>query len=175
MQSNPNPKPLYEENTMRYKSSLLAMSLAVAVGAAGPVQADNLVELIRKEGNFSMFLEALESTGMMETLTSQGPFTLLAPSDEAFQKLNPNALKIMFQYSYKEELAELLQYHVIPGEYTKEDIQQFGDSLETMLGEPILVSATDDLLLNEEAKVTSSNRLADNGIVHVIDTLVFPE
>jgi uncharacterized surface protein with fasciclin (FAS1) repeats len=160
---------------MRKTTTMLAITLAASLGIAGPAQADNLVDVVRNEGNFSMLLEALESTGLMETLASGGPYTLLAPSDEAFEKLSPNALKVLFQYSYKESLAEILQYHVIHGELTHEDIKQRGDSVDTMLGQSILISELDGMLLNDEARVVSSNRLADNGIVHVIDAVIFPE
>lgn len=160
---------------MRNKSTFLAISLAASLGFTGPAQADNLVEVVRGEGNFSMLLEALESTGLMETLSSNGPFTLLAPTDEAFGKLNPDAVRIMFRSSYKEELADILQYHVIHGELTHENIRQRGESVDTMLGQSILISENGGVVLNDEARVISSNRLADNGIIHIIDMVLFPE
>ena len=160
---------------MKIRTPFLAISLAASVGFTAPAQAETLVDVICNEGNFSMLLEALESTGMMDTLSSSGPYTLLAPTDEAFEKLNPNALRIMFQYSYKEELAEILQYHVIHGELTDTAVRDQGESVDTMLGQAILISENEGVFLNDEAKVVKSNRLADNGIVHVIDMVMFPE
>jgi uncharacterized surface protein with fasciclin (FAS1) repeats len=130
----------------------------------------NLVDTATQSDSFKTLLTAVEAAGLIDTLKSEGPFTLLAPTDEAFQKVPTETLAQLLQDQTK--LQKVLSYHVLFGDVRAEDLAQT-DEAPTLEGSIVAVDHADGLKVNE-AKVTQTDILADNGVIHVIDTVLMP-
>ena len=129
-----------------------------------------LVE-VAGEAGFSTLLKALEAGALTEFLGGEGPFTLLAPTDEAFAALAPDFLNRLL--ADEERLNNLLRYHVLQGRYTASDLTGL-DTVTTLEGSDLQVE-TDDGLRLDEATVVQPDLEADNGVVHGLDQVMLPE
>ena len=148
---------------------LLALSLlAVCSRASG---ADNIVEVADEAGTFKTLLKAAKAAGLDHTLQEDGPFTVFAPTDDAFAKLPSHTLQDLLEPGNKEKLATILKYHVIPGKVTAKDAGQVG-SAKTLSGDSVSISNRDGRLAVNDANVTLNDLEASNGIVHAIDEVL---
>ena len=130
----------------------------------------NLIEVAGQAG-FSTILKALEAGALTEFLGGKGPFTLLAPTDEAFAALEPELLNRLL--ADEERLNDLLRYHVLQGRYTASDLTGL-DTVTTLEGSDLQVE-TDDGLRLDEATVVQPDVAADNGVLHGLDQVMLPE
>ena len=130
----------------------------------------NLLETATQAGSFSKLLSALEAANLNDTLNSPGPITVLAPTDEAFAKLPEGTIDGLLQEPLK--LKRLLTYHVISGDVRSDDLAQI-DEAPTMEGSIVAVEHENGLKVND-ANVLKTDILADNGVIHVIDTVLMP-
>ena len=130
----------------------------------------NLIEAAGQAG-FSTLLKALEAGALTEFLGGEGPFTLLAPTDEAFAALEPELLNRLL--ADEERLNDLLRYHVLRGRYTASDLTGL-DTVTTLEGSDLQVE-TDDGLRLDEATVVQPDVAADNGVLHGLDQVMLPE
>jgi len=135
------------------------------------VSEKDLVDTAVSAGNFTTLIEAVKAAGLAETLRGKGPFTVFAPTDEAFAKLPAGTLNALLQD--KEKLTAVLTDHVAPGSLRAADVVN-RDSIETVQGESLTVTANDDGVSIDETQVTKIDILASNGAIHVIDTVVLP-
>jgi uncharacterized surface protein with fasciclin (FAS1) repeats len=133
----------------------------------------DIVDTVERAGNFSLLLAALRAAGLDATLHGQGPYTIFAPTDEAFMKLPVGTLDLLLRPENRERLADVLSYHVVRGEITSEDAKQ-GDEFETVEGEPIRVWDDDGIKVNY-ARVIKADIDTDNGVIHAIDSVLMPE
>ncbi len=154
-----------------------AAALAASFGAAnadhhGKAKKD-IVDTAVAAGEFTTLAAALEAAGLVETLKGEGPFTVFAPTDAAFEKLPAGAVENLLKPENKDQLIAVLTYHVVPGKVMSADIA--GQTLEvaTVEGSTISVDATDGVKV-DEATVTKADIKASNGVIHVIDTVVMP-
>lgn len=129
-----------------------------------------LIEAAREAG-FSTLLKALEAGALTEFLGGDGPFTLLAPTDEAFAALAPDLLNRLL--ADEERLNNLLRYHVLQGRYTASDLTGL-DTVTTLEGSDLQVE-TDDGVRLDEATVVQPDLAADNGVIHGLDQVMLPE
>ena len=120
-------------------------------------------------GNFNTLATALKTAGLIDTLKGPGPFTVFAPTDAAFAKVPPAQLQALL--ADKAKLTAVLTYHVVPGVVMSRDVKP--GMVKTVQGSAINVSTSDGVKVNE-AKVTAVDILADNGVIHVIDTVIVP-
>jgi uncharacterized surface protein with fasciclin (FAS1) repeats len=157
----------------------LGLFLAAALFAAAPApfssaQARNVIETAEDAGAFSILVRAAKASGLMETLAGPGPYTLFAPTDDAFSKLPRATLESLFKPEGKAKLAEILTYHLVAGTILSRDV--IGKRLEaqTLQGEAILIDATSGIKV-EAGRVTRADMKADNGVVHVIDIVLTPK
>ena len=123
------------------------------------------------EAGFSTLLKALEAGALTEFLGGDGPFTLLAPTDEAFAALAPELLNRLL--ADEERLNNLLRYHVLQGRYTASDLTGL-DTVTTLEGSDLQVE-TDDGVRLDEATVVQPDLAADNGVIHGLDQVILPE
>lgn len=123
------------------------------------------------EAGFSTLLKALEAGALTEFLGGDGPFTLLAPTDEAFAALAPDLLNRLL--ADEERLNNLLRYHVLQGRYTASDLTGL-DTVTTLEGSDLQVE-TDDGVRLDEATVVQPDLAADNGVIHGLDQVMLPE
>jgi transforming growth factor-beta-induced protein len=143
----------------------------VAEKLAAPAQ--DIVEVAVAAGNFKTLAAALEAAGLVETLKGEGPFTVFAPTDEAFAKLDKALLDDLLKPENKDTLVAILTYHVVPGKVTAADVVNL-TSAETVQGEEITIKVDGNTVMVNDAKVTQTDIAASNGVIHVIDTVILP-
>jgi uncharacterized surface protein with fasciclin (FAS1) repeats len=132
----------------------------------------DIVDTALSAGNFSTLAAALGAAGLLGTLKTEGPFTVFAPTDHAFAKINPQTLSELLQPENREKLTAILTYHVMPGRVTAHDVANL-NSATTLQGQMVNISKQDGVKIND-AKVIAPDVEATNGIIHVIDTVLMP-
>jgi uncharacterized surface protein with fasciclin (FAS1) repeats len=163
---------------MQLSRRRLGLTFATAALAACPgvAFAKNVLQVADETGAFSFFLKAVKYTGMRDFLYGAGPFTLFAPTDDAFTKLPKTMLNKMFDEDNpagKEKLRALLYNHVLNGVVMTRDIANRRREAVTVPGGILLLDGTHGFTV-DNAKITKSDIMADNGVVHVIDTVLVP-
>ncbi len=157
--------------------SLYAMFVAAAmllpVSAAHAMEKD-IVDTAVGAGKFETLVTAVKAAGLVETLKGKGPFTVFAPTDEAFAKLPKGTVEDLLKPENKAKLAAILTYHVVPGKVMAADIAGKKTNVKTVQGSELAVDATDGVKIND-AKVTTADVATSNGVIHIIDTVVMPK
>jgi uncharacterized surface protein with fasciclin (FAS1) repeats len=158
---------------MLRRSVLAAVAvLPLAFGAVAAKAAD-IVDTAVSAGQFETLVTAVQAAALAETLKGEGPFTVFAPTDEAFAKLPAGTVENLLKPENKEQLVAILTYHVVPGKIMSSDIAGKKAMVETVQGSELSVDATDGVMV-DSATVTSADIEASNGVIHVIDTVVLP-
>ena len=159
---------------------LLACTLLVAVtGSVGCSQAANngqgndVVAVATGAGNFKTLVAAIKAGGLVPTLQGAGPFTVFAPTDEAFAKLPPGTVDDLLKPENKEKLVALLTYHVVPGKVMASDVKTM--KTKTVNGQEMDVQVYGGKVTVDNANVTKTDIAASNGVIHVIDTVLMPK
>ena len=136
---------------------------------------DNIVETAVAAGQFKTLAAALEAAGLIDALTGEGPFTVFAPTDEAFAKLPAGTVESLLKPENKDKLKSILLYHVVPGNVTAKEVMKLnGRTVKTLEGGSIKVSTVHGVKV-DDASVTKTNIQASNGVIHVIDTVLMPK
>lgn len=148
----------------------VAALVQTATASNCTVKEKNIVETAASAGNFETLIAAAKAADLVGVLTSDGPFTVFAPTDDAFTKLPTETLKGLL--AKPEQLAAILKYHVVPGKVTAADVVKLA-SAKTAMGQTVAIDATDGVMINN-AKVIHADIAASNGIIHVIDTVLMP-
>lgn len=153
--------------------AILALTLASgsALMAAPTPNDGNIVEVAIGAGNFTTLVAAVQAAGLVDTLSSEGPFTVFAPTDEAFAKLPAGTVEALL--NDKEKLAAILTYHVIPGKVMAADVVNLS-SATTVNGQSVQIRLQDGKVMIDNATVTATDIAASNGVIHVIDTVILP-
>ncbi|MDD1748340.1 MAG: fasciclin domain-containing protein [Methanothrix sp.] len=141
-----------------------------AASETSSTEAD-IVDTAIAAGSFTILIEAIQEAGLEETLKGTGPFTVFAPTDEAFAKIPEADLNALL--SNKTQLASILTDHVLSEKIMSSDLSD-GMSLETVSGQSVAISVGDDGVMVDNAKVVSPDILASNGVIHAIDTVIMP-
>lgn len=128
----------------------------------------DIVDIAVGAGSFSTLVTAVQAAGLVETLKSPGPFTVFAPTDDAFAKLPPGTIQTLVQNI--PQLARILTFHVVSGKLTKADLAQLG-TVTSVEGSVIPIDCSDTFEV-KNATVLAADIEADNGIIHVIDTVM---
>ena len=161
------------------------LSLLVVVGAQ-PLSAKvevpgetakpgNIVETAVAGGQYKTLAAALKAAGLIDALTGEGPFTVFAPTDEAFAKLPAGTLESLLKPENKEKLKSILLYHVVPGNVTAKQVMKLnGRTVKTLEGGSIKVSTMHGVTV-DDVRVTKTDIQASNGVIHVIDTVLMPK
>jgi len=161
----------------------LALVLAVAVSAqvalAGdcqhskPKQTPDIVDTAVAAGNFKTLAAALGAADLIETLKGKGPFTVFAPTDEAFGKLPKGTVEELLKPENKGKLTAVLTYHVVPGRVMAADVVKLSEA-KTVQGSKAKIRVTDGKVYVDAAQVTATDIKAGNGVIHVIDSVILP-
>ena len=154
------------------KTSLLAAVAFAAVFASAASAADIVDTAVA--GKFKTLVTALEAADLVGTLRGPGPFTVFAPTDEAFAKLPPGTLQALLKPENKARLQSILTYHVVPGKVTAQDVVKL-DSAKTVEGRTLTIKTMNGTVMVNNARVTKADIEAGNGVIHVIDTVLLPE
>ncbi|MEW6478632.1 MAG: fasciclin domain-containing protein [Pseudomonadota bacterium] len=150
------------------KKTLIAS--LIAFGALGAAHAKDIVDTAVAAGNFKTLATALQAAGLVDTLKGKGPFTVFAPTDEAFAKVPKADLDALL--ADKAKLTAVLTYHVVPGKVMAADVK--AGKVKTVQGSELTVSTTGGVKV-DAANVVKTDIVADNGVIHVIDSVVFPK
>lgn len=150
------------------KKVLTALSLSLAFGA---VQAADIVDTAKSAGTFNTLVTAVEAAGLVETLKGPGPFTVFAPTDEAFAKIPKAKLDALLKD--KAALTKVLTYHVVPGKVMAADVK--AGKVKSVQGSSLTVKTSGGKVMLDKANVVKTDIAADNGVIHVIDTVVMPK
>ena len=150
------------------KKTLIAVALTA--GATFGAMAQDIVDTAVKAGNFKTLVAAVQAAGLMDTLKSPGPFTVFAPTDEAFAKVPKAQLDALLKD--KAQLTKVLTYHVVPGKVMAKDVK--AGKVKTVQGGEITVATTGGVTV-DGAKVSATDIVADNGVIHVIDSVIMPK
>lgn len=135
-------------------------------------QDKNIVELAMGTESLSTLVTAVKAAGLVETLTGSGPFTVFAPTNEAFAALPSGTLETLLKPENKQMLIDVLSYHVVPAKVMSSDLSD-GQMAATVQGESITVDLSDGVLISG-AKVAAADIKASNGVVHVINQVILP-
>jgi uncharacterized surface protein with fasciclin (FAS1) repeats len=158
---------------MRFGKTITAASAAMLMSVS-VAQADDIVDTAIAAGSFETLVAAVEAAGLVETLRGEGPFTVFAPTDEAFAALPEGTVESLLEEENRDQLVSILTYHVIPGAVMSSDIAGQSLSVETVEGSELAIDATDGVRVGE-AMVVTADVEASNGVIHVIDTVLIPE
>ncbi|MBQ0937362.1 fasciclin domain-containing protein [Ideonella paludis] len=149
------------------KKLIIAAALCASAVAA---QAKDIVDTAVAAGSFKTLATALQAAGLVDTLKGKGPFTVFAPTDEAFAKIPKADLDALLKD--KAKLTAVLTYHVVSGKVMAKDVK--AGKVKTVQGGELTLATTGGVTVNG-AKVISADVVADNGVIHVIDTVVLPK
>ncbi len=149
------------------KKILIAAALAASTLA---VQAKDIVDTAVAAGSFKTLATALQAAGLVDTLKGKGPFTVFAPTDEAFAKIPKADLEALLKD--KAKLTAVLTYHVVPGKVMAKDVK--AGMVKTVQGGSLTIGTMGGVTV-DKAKVVKTDIVADNGVIHVIDTVVLPK
>lgn len=154
----------------------LAVTMALAAPAATAAREDtkNIVETAVAAGSFKTLAKALEAADLVDTLTGPGPFTVFAPTDEAFAKLPAGTLESLLKPENKQKLQRILKYHVVAGKVMAADVVKL-PSAKTVSGDTVRIATRGGDVTVDNARVVKTDIAASNGVIHVIDTVMLPK
>lgn len=130
----------------------------------------DIVDIAVNADSFKTLVTAVQAAGLVETLKSPGPFTVFAPTDDAFAKLPPGTIQTLLQNI--PQLTRILKYHVVPGKLLQADLAKLG-TVNSVEGSAIKIDSSDGFEV-KNATVLAADIEADNGVIHVIDTVILP-
>src|SRR5690606_13543760 len=148
----------------------------ILIGAAAALSfslahAADIVDTAKSAGSFNTLVTAVQAAGLVYTLKGPGPFTVFAPTDEAFAKIPKAQLDALLKD--KAALTKVLTYHVVPSKVMAADVKP--GAVKTVQGSSFNVSVTGDKVKVDNANVIKTDVAADNGVIHVIDTVIMPK
>ncbi len=151
----------------------VAMALTLSTANAADKRAD-IVQTAIDNGSFKTLVAAVKAAGLVDTLKGPGPFTVFAPTDDAFAKLPGGTLENLLKPENKKQLVAILTYHVMPGKVMSKDIAGKKTMTKSVEGEEISIDATNGVKV-DGAKVVKADVEASNGVIHVIDAVIMPK
>lgn len=157
---------------------MTAAAAGVLLSAAA--QADHhgmkkdIVDTAVEAGQFETLVAAVQAAGLVETLKGEGPFTVFAPTDEAFAALPEGTVESLLEEENRDQLQSILTYHVVAGKIMAEDAMA-ADSATTVQGQDLTITTMDGSVMIDDATVIQADIEASNGVIHVIDGVLMPE
>ena len=153
-----------------------ATTVAAADEATEAVEgAGTIVDVASDAGSFTTLLAAVEAAGLVDTLNGEGPFTMFAPTDDAFATALEDLDLTADELLASDDLAGILTYHVVPGNVLAADVVELdGQSVATVNGAEVAITVDGDTVMVDNATVTTTDIAATNGVIHIIDTVLLP-
>ena len=157
------------------KIGLVSMMLFFAIpGLAAPAPRSDIVDTAVAAGSFKTLAAALEAAGLVDALKGPGPFTVFAPTDQAFSKLPPGTVEDLLKPENKQKLQSILEYHVVAGDVMASDVVKL-NSAKTLDGQSVIIRVKGEKVMVNDATVTQADIQCSNGVIHVIDTVLHPQ
>ncbi|MGD2093238.1 MAG: fasciclin domain-containing protein [Candidatus Aminicenantes bacterium] len=162
---------------MKQKNIILTSIMVLVFGvslifAGGYGEKKNIVETAIDAGSFKTLVTAVKAANLVDTLSGKGPFTVFAPTDDAFAKLPEGTIEALLKDTDK--LTSILTYHVVPGKIMAEKVVKL-DSAKTVNGKNLSIKVKDGKVMVDNALVTKTDIKCSNGVIHVIDAVVLPK
>lgn len=154
------------------KITKIIATTAIALAMTVSAKAADIVDTAVAAGSFNTLIAAVQAAGLVDTLKGEGPFTVFAPTDEAFAALPAGTVEDLLKPENKDKLVAILTYHVIAGKVMSTDLQ---DDMKaaTVQGSEVTIDLDNGAMVND-AKVVTADIAADNGVIHVIDKVIMP-
>ncbi|MAY60328.1 MULTISPECIES: fasciclin domain-containing protein [Pseudoalteromonas] len=153
---------------------LASLTLSSAAHADHHGMKKDIVDVAAANGSFSTLVAAVKAAGLVDTLKGDGPFTVFAPTDEAFAKLPAGTVENLLKSENKDKLTAILTYHVVSGKVMAADVVKL-DSAATVQGQSVNVTTNNGSVMINNANVVMADVKASNGVIHVIDTVLLPK
>lgn len=160
-------------NRLRNLAAAAAFAVSSFALSAQAFAAD-VVDTAVAAGNFKTLVAAVQAAGLVDTLKGPGPFTVFAPTDEAFAKLPAGTVDDLLKPENKDKLVAVLTYHVVPGKVMAADVAGKETKAKTVQGSEVTINGTNGVTV-DGAKVIQADIVADNGVIHVIDAVILPK
>ena len=164
---------------MKTRNILIGLPLALLIAASGfagtgmSSSQPDIVDTAVAAGSFNTLAAALDAAGLVDALKGDGPFTVFAPTDEAFGKLPEGTVESLLKPENKDQLIAILTYHVVPGQLASGDVVA-SSSATTLQGDNVAFATDADGVKVNDARVVQADVGASNGVIHVIDTVLLP-
>jgi uncharacterized surface protein with fasciclin (FAS1) repeats len=156
------------------RSSFAVAALVALAALPAHTQNKDIVDTAVGAGSFKTLAAALQAAGLVETLKGPGPFTVFAPTDEAFAKLPAGTVENLLKPENKAQLQAVLTYHVVAGKVMAAQVTKM-NSAKTVQGQSVRIQVTDGKVKVDNATVVTADVAASNGVIHVIDTVILPK
>jgi uncharacterized surface protein with fasciclin (FAS1) repeats len=153
---------------------IAVITLMLSAGTQAQQNNKDIVDTAMAAGSFKTLAKALRAADLVETLKGEGPFTVFAPTDEAFAKLPAGTLNDLLKPENKQKLQRILSYHVVPGRVSSTDVVKLRTA-KAVSGDTIDITASDGTVRVDSARVVKTDIAASNGVIHVIDTVIIPD
>src|ERR1700676_3358747 len=155
-------------------TAAIAALVLVTINNLSAAQQKTIVGIAAGAGQFKTLVAAVKGAGLVKTLNGKGPFTVFAPTDEAFAKLPAGTVENLLKPENKEKLVAVLTYHVVPGRDLASQVTKMS-SAKTVNGQSLAISVNGGTVMVDNAKVIKTDILCSNGVIHVIDSVVLPK
>lgn len=154
--------------------SVGGLSLIALVSACMPVSTEpDIVDIAASDDQFSTLVAAVTAAGLVDTLKGDGPFTVFAPTNAAFEALPAGTVETLLKPENKDQLVKILTYHVVPGAVTSDQLAGKRADVATVQGQTVHIDGRSGVKVNR-ARVTTADIIASNGVIHVIDQVLLP-
>jgi len=160
-------------NMLAIGTTVLGIVVAASNATAADAPTKNIVDTAVAAGSFTTLVKALDAAGLVETLKGAGPFTVFAPTDEAFAKLPAGTLETLLKPENRAKLTRILTYHVVPGRVMAADVVKL-HSATAVSGDSIAIATHGGGVTVDNAHVVKTDIAATNGVIHVIDAVILP-
>jgi uncharacterized surface protein with fasciclin (FAS1) repeats len=154
--------------------TITALALTLVAPATAAAQTKDIVDTAVAAGSFKTLAKALEAADLVTTLKGAGPFTVFAPTDEAFAKLPAGTVEMLLKPENKAKLKRILTYHVVAGNVMAADVVKM-TSAKTISGDTLTIAAHDGMVMADSSRVVKADIAASNGVIHVIETVMMPK
>lgn len=154
-------------------ASVSLFAVTAFAGSYGKKDSKDILETASSNGSFTTLVAAINAAGLSETLQGDGPFTVFAPTDEAFAKLPAGTVENLLLPENKDQLTAILTYHVVAGKVTSAQVVKL-NSATTVNGQDIKIRIMEDVVMVDGATVAAVDVMASNGVIHVIDEVILP-
>jgi uncharacterized surface protein with fasciclin (FAS1) repeats len=158
---------------MKKLSIVAAAIVLMSISALASPTRQDIVDTAVQAGSFNTLAKALKAADLVSSLKGEGPFTVFAPTDQAFNNLPPGALEVLLKPENKDQLRSILMYQVVPGKVTARDVMKL-TSAKTVNGEELRISVLKGVVRVNDATIRKTNIAATNGLIHVIDRVIVP-
>ncbi len=161
--------------SLKALGSSLALAAALIIGSAFPAPAadKDIVDIAVEAGSFNTLVKAVQAAGLVDALKGDGPFTVFAPTDEAFAKVPAETLAALLKPENKAQLQAVLTYHVVSGKVMAADVVKLTEA-KTLNGQSAQVMVHSGSVMVDNANVVKTDIEASNGVIHVIDAVILP-